>query len=43
MFETYADSEMHEDASKKLEEVDGWTLQGIVVHEYVWALRGLDA
>jgi uncharacterized protein len=43
VFDTYADSEYHEQARKKLEEADGWVLPGIVVHEYVWALRGLKA
>jgi len=43
VFDTYSDSEVHEDASRKLEEIDGWILPGIVIHEYVWALRGLDA
>ena len=43
VFDTYEDSELHEQARKKLEEVEGWILPGIVVHEYVWALRGLKA
>jgi len=43
VFDTYEDSELHEQARKKLEEAEGWILPGIVVHEYVWALRGLKA
>jgi uncharacterized protein len=43
VFDTYADSEYHEQARKKLEEAEGWVLPGIVVQEYVWALRGLKA
>ena len=43
VFDTYEDSEFHEDASKRLAELEGWVLPGIVIHEYVWALRGLKA
>jgi uncharacterized protein len=43
VFDTYEDSELHEEARRKLEEADRWVLPGIVVHEYVWALRGLKA
>jgi uncharacterized protein len=43
VFDTYEDSELHEQARKKLEEAEGWVLPAIVVHEYVWALRGLKA
>ena len=43
VFDTYEDSELHDQARKKLEEAEGWVLPGIVVHEYVWALRGLKA
>jgi predicted nucleic acid-binding protein len=42
VFDTYEDSELHE-ARSKLEAAEGWVLPGIVVHEYVWALRGLKA
>ncbi|MDG6903051.1 MAG: PIN domain-containing protein [Nitrososphaerota archaeon] len=43
VFDTYEDSELHEDAKRMLEGADSWVLPGIVVHEYVWALRGLKA
>ena len=43
VFDTYEDSELHEQARKKLEEAEGWVLPGIVIHEYIWALRGLKA
>ena len=43
VFDTYEDSELHEQAREKLEEAEAWVLPGIVVHEYVWALRGLKA
>jgi uncharacterized protein len=43
VFDTYEDSELHRQAKAKLEEAEGWILTGIVVHEYVWALRGLKA
>ena len=43
VFDTYEDSELHSQAREKLEEAERWVLTGIVVHEYVWALRGLKA
>ena len=43
VFDTYGDSELHREASEGLAQLDGWVLPGIVVHEYVWALRGLKA
>ena len=43
VFDTYGDSELHAQAKEKMEEAERWILPGIVVHEYVWALRGLNA
>ena len=43
VFDTYGDSELHGQASEGLAQLDGWVLPAIVVHEYVWALRGLKA
>jgi predicted nucleic acid-binding protein len=43
VFDTYADSELHEQATQSLAELEKWVLPGIVIHEYVWALRGLKA
>lgn len=43
VFDTFGDSELHDEARRKLEQAEGWVLPGIVLHEYVWALRGLKA
>jgi len=43
VFDTYEDSELHEEARGSLEEAEKWVLPGIVVNEYVWALRGLKS
>ena len=43
VFDTYEDSDQHEQARSKLEEADSWVLPAIVLHEYLWALRGLKA
>ena len=43
VFDTFSDSEFHVEARKALERLDLWLLPSIVLHEYVWALRGLKA
>jgi hypothetical protein len=43
VFDTFADSALHAPARQRLDGLEHWYLPGIVLHEYVWALRGLHA
>lgn len=43
VFDTFSDSELHGEARRQLGRLDRWFLPCIVMHEYVWALRGLKA
>jgi len=41
VFDTFEDSEHCEEASSLLDSLEEWFIPSMVVHEYVWALRGL--
>jgi len=39
LFDTFEDSEHHEDAASGLDSLDGWGLPSMVFHELVWFFR----
>ena len=41
VFDTFEDAEHHAEASTLLDSLKEWIIPSLVVHEYVWALRGL--
>ncbi|MHC1628551.1 MAG: PIN domain-containing protein [Candidatus Nezhaarchaeales archaeon] len=41
IFDTFMDSEHYREASSLLDSMQEWLIPSLVVHEYVWALRGL--
>ncbi len=40
IFDTFEDSEFHTEAGKLLDSLERWILPSIVVHEYVWFMKG---
>lgn len=41
IYDTFEDSAFHEKARTLLEELDEWRMPSIVIHEYVWFMKGL--
>ena len=41
IFDTFEDAEHHAEASSLLDSLMEWIIPSLVIHEYVWALRGL--
>jgi len=41
IYDTYEDSIRHADASRLLDELEGWVIPLIVIYEYVWFLKGM--
>jgi len=39
VFDTFEDSEFHREASKGLDQLDGWSLPSMVFHELVWFFK----
>lgn len=42
VFDSFEDSEHYEEAVDLLNNLQQWIIPGIVIHEYVWVLKGLD-
>lgn len=42
VFDSFEDSEHYEEAANLLNDLQRWIIPGIVIHEYVWVLTGLD-
>jgi len=42
VFDTFEDSEKHADSKRLLDTLPEWIIPAIVIHEYVWVLKGLD-
>lgn len=42
VFDSFEDSEHYEEAASLLNDLQRWIIPGIVIHEYVWVLKGLD-
>jgi len=42
VFDSFEDSEHYDEAAGLLDNLQKWIIPGIVVHEYVWVLKGLD-
>ena len=40
VFDTFEDSQLHEEARDLLDSLEKWTLPSIVFHEYVWFMKG---
>lgn len=41
IYDTFEDSAFHEEARRLLDELEEWVILPIVVHEYVWFMKGL--
>jgi predicted nucleic acid-binding protein len=42
VYDTFEDSEYHEEARKLLDNLNTWIIPTIVIHEYVWVLKALN-
>jgi predicted nucleic acid-binding protein len=42
VFDSFEDSEHYEEEESLLNDLQRWIIPGIVIHEYVWVLKGLD-